>query len=219
MTTPPTRDTSSTGHATAVPSLAWALAGGWCRRRGFAMTGVIQVLEEAGIRPGLGCRSFLQGSLVAAVYASGRNGGWPQLRHKPKVSWKRPPSPTGRFRQLSRGMPAWRCSGAHVKSRQVGGRSIGIPDASLCWHCGHGIWRRFQHVVSARRYGTAVRASRWCRPCSSRFRISGRDYVDGGWYRPRRFVGSSDGAELVVAVDISSPPEGNIFRQHTGCCC
>src|SRR5687768_12814328 len=53
------------------PKLGLALGGG--AARGFAHVGVIQVLEEAGIRPDLVVGTSA-GSLVAALYASGRNG-------------------------------------------------------------------------------------------------------------------------------------------------
>jgi len=53
------------------PRLGLALGGG--AARGFAHIGVIQVLEEAGIRPDLVVGTSA-GSLVAALYAHGKNG-------------------------------------------------------------------------------------------------------------------------------------------------
>ena len=53
------------------PTIGLALGGG--AARGFAHIGVIQVLEEAGIRPDL-IIGTSAGSLVAALYASGKNG-------------------------------------------------------------------------------------------------------------------------------------------------
>ena len=53
------------------PKIGLALGGG--AARGFAHVGVIQVLEEAGLRPDLVVGTSA-GSLVAALYASGRNG-------------------------------------------------------------------------------------------------------------------------------------------------
>ncbi|MBP6357611.1 MAG: patatin-like phospholipase family protein, partial [Burkholderiaceae bacterium] len=53
------------------PRLGLALGGG--AARGFAHVGVIQVLEEAGIKPDLVVGTSA-GSLVAAFYASGKNG-------------------------------------------------------------------------------------------------------------------------------------------------
>ena len=53
------------------PRLGLALGGG--AARGFAHVGVIQVLEQAGIRPDL-VAGTSAGSLVAAFYASGMTG-------------------------------------------------------------------------------------------------------------------------------------------------
>jgi len=53
------------------PRIGLALGGG--AARGFAHVGVIQVLEEAGIRPSL-VAGTSAGSLVAAIYASGKSG-------------------------------------------------------------------------------------------------------------------------------------------------
>ena len=53
------------------PQIGLALGGG--AARGFAHIGVIQVLEEAGIRPDLVIGTSA-GSLVAALYASGKSG-------------------------------------------------------------------------------------------------------------------------------------------------
>ncbi|HZF78191.1 MAG TPA: patatin-like phospholipase family protein, partial [Rubrivivax sp.] len=54
-----------------LPRIGLALGGG--AARGFAHIGVIQVLEEAGIRPDLVVGTSA-GSLVAALYASGKTG-------------------------------------------------------------------------------------------------------------------------------------------------
>ncbi|MBM3386178.1 MAG: patatin-like phospholipase family protein, partial [Betaproteobacteria bacterium] len=53
-----------------VPRIGLALGGG--AARGFAHVGVIQVLEEAGLQPQL-VAGTSAGSLVAALYASGRS--------------------------------------------------------------------------------------------------------------------------------------------------
>ena len=55
----------------APPRIGLALGGG--AARGFAHVGVIQVLEEAGIQPQL-VAGTSAGSLVAAIYASGKKG-------------------------------------------------------------------------------------------------------------------------------------------------
>jgi NTE family protein len=59
--------------------------------------------------------------------------------------------------------------------------------------------------------GTAVRASSAVPAVFQPVRISGRDYVDGGLVSPVPVRAARKmGAELVIAVDISSPPDGNL---------
>ena len=58
------------------PRIGLALGGG--AARGIAHIGVIQVLEEAGIRPSLVVGTSA-GSLVAAIYASDKNGAQLQV--------------------------------------------------------------------------------------------------------------------------------------------
>ena len=59
--------------------------------------------------------------------------------------------------------------------------------------------------------GTAVRASSAVPAVFQPVKISGRDYVDGGLVSPVPVRAARKmGAELVIAVDISSPPEGNL---------
>ena len=71
------------------PRLGLALGGG--AARGFAHIGVIQVLEEAGIRPDLVVGTSA-GSVVAALFATARTpascSAWPRR-------WRRPRSPIG----------------------------------------------------------------------------------------------------------------------------
>jgi NTE family protein len=59
--------------------------------------------------------------------------------------------------------------------------------------------------------GTAVRASSAVPAVFQPVRISGREYVDGGLVSPVPVRAARQmGAELVIAVDISSPPEANL---------
>ena len=74
------------------PTIGLALGGG--AARGFAHIGVIQVLEEAGIRPDLVIGTSA-GSLVAALYASGKNGVGTGTAGA--VDGRVVPSPTGHF--------------------------------------------------------------------------------------------------------------------------
>lgn len=166
--------------------------------------GVIQVLEEAGIRPEL-VTGTSAGSLVAALYASGRQG--PQLQRIADTmdeatfaDWTLP--------LFSRGMLRGDALARYV-SQQVGGRRIeelpmplGILSTDL--HSGQGVL--FQRGDVA----TAVRASSAVPGLFQPVLISGREYVDGGLVAPVPVRQARQmGAELVIAVDISQVPESN----------
>src|SRR6266487_2788668 len=71
VVTPPPADAVAPKPLPRPPRIGLALGGG--AARGFAHIGVIQVLEENGIKPDLVVGTSA-GSLVAALYASGRNG-------------------------------------------------------------------------------------------------------------------------------------------------
>lgn len=184
------------------PRIGLALGGG--AARGFAHVGVIQVLEEAGIRPEL-VAGTSAGSLVAALYASGRQG--PQLQRIADTmdeatfaDWTLP--------LFSRGMLRGDALARYV-SQQVGGRRIeelpmplGILSTDL--HSGQGVL--FQRGDVA----TAVRASSAVPGLFQPVLISGREYVDGGLVAPVPVRQARQmGAELVIAVDISQVPESN----------
>jgi NTE family protein len=185
------------------PRLGLALGGG--AARGFAHVGVIQVLEEAGIRPDLVVGTSA-GSLVAAFYASGKNGVQLQkvaetMEEAAFTDWTLP--------LFSRGMLRGEALARYVTA-QVGSRTIedmpmplGIVATDL--NSGAGVLFRRGDT------GMAVRASSAVPSVFQPVRIAGRDFVDGGLVSPVpvRFAREM-GAELVVAIDISSPPDGNL---------
>lgn len=184
------------------PKIGLALGGG--AARGFAHVGVIQVLEEAGIRPALVVGTSA-GSLVAALYASGKTGAQLQqlaetMEEASFADWMLP--------VFSRGMLRGEAFARYV-SMQVNGRTIeampmplGIVATDL--NSGQGVL--FQRGDTA----SAVRASSAVPAVFQPVKISGREYVDGGLVSPVpvRYARQM-GAELVIAVDISSPPESN----------
>jgi NTE family protein len=185
------------------PRIGLALGGG--AARGFAHVGVIQVLEEAGIRPDL-VAGTSAGSLVAALYASGRNGSQLQriaetMDEAAFADWTLP--------LFNRGMLRGEALARYVH-QQVGGRriedlplSLGILATDL--QTGQGIL--FQRGDIA----TAVRASSAVPGLFHPVRILGRDYVDGGLVAPVPVRQARQmGAELVIAVDISQAPESNL---------
>ena len=184
------------------PRIGLALGGG--AARGFAHIGVIQVLEEAGIRPSLVVGTSA-GSLVAALYASGKNGA--QLQHVAELmeeatfaDWTLP--------MFSRGMLRGEALARYV-SAQVNGRVIEampLPLGIVATDLNSGQGMLFQRGDTA----TAVRASSAVPALFQPVRISGRDYVDGGLVSPVpvRYARQM-GAELIIAVDISDTPESN----------
>jgi len=184
------------------PRIGLALGGG--AARGFAHVGVIQVLEEAGIKPDL-VTGTSAGSLVAALQASGRTGSQLQriadtMDEATFADWTLP--------LFSRGMLRGDALARYV-SQQVGGRRIedlplplGIVATDL--HSGQAVL--FQRGDIA----TAVRASSAVPGLFQPVPISGHEYVDGGLVAPVPVRQARQmGAELVIAVDISQVPETN----------
>ena len=179
-----------------------ALGGG--AARGFAHIGVIQVLEEAGIHPSLVVGTSA-GSLVAAIYASGKTGIQLQkvaetMEEATFTDWTLP--------IFSRGMLRGEALARYV-SVQVNGRLIenmplllGIVATDL--NSGQGVLFQRGDVATAVRASSAVPAL--FRPV----KIAGHEYVDGGLVSPVpvRYARQM-GAELIIAVDISSAPEAN----------
>jgi NTE family protein len=184
------------------PKIGLALGGG--AARGFAHVGVIQVLEEAGLRPDLVVGTSA-GSLVAALYASGRQGRQLQqvaeaLEEAAFTDWTLP--------LFNRGMLRGEALGRYVNA-QVGNKLIeqmamplGIVATDL--NSGQGIL--FQRGDT----GTAVRASSAVPAVFMPVKIGTHEYVDGGLVSPVpvRYARQM-GAEVVIAVDISAAPEGN----------
>jgi NTE family protein len=184
------------------PRIGLALGGG--AARGFAHVGVIQVLEEAGIRPVL-VSGTSAGSLVAAIYASGKNGKQLQqvaetMEEATFADWTLP--------LFNRGMLRGDALAKYVNT-QVGSRLIEdlpLPLGIVATDLNSGQSMLFQRGDT----GTAVRASSSVPAVFQPVRISGRDYVDGGLVSPVPVRAARQmGAELVIAVDISSAPENN----------
>ncbi len=203
---PPAQDLPPPGEPPAAltrpPRIGLALGGG--AARGFAHVGVIQVLEEAGIKPDL-VTGTSAGSLVAALHASGRNGAQLQriaetMDEATFTDWTLP--------LFSRGMLRGDALARYVH-QQVGGRRIedlSLPLGILATDLQSGQGVLFQRGDIA----TAVRASSAVPGLFQPVNISGREYVDGGLVAPVPVRQARQmGAELVIAVDISQQPEAN----------
>jgi len=181
------------------PRIGLALGGG--AARGFAHIGVIQVLEEAGIRPQLVVGTSA-GSLVAALYASGKTGAElgmlaVGMDESAITDWSFPGRGVIRGEALAR----------YVRE-QTGGIAIEkmkLPLGIVATDLDSGQAILFQRGDA----GVAVRASSAVPAVFQPVKIGEREYVDGGLVSPVpvRFARQM-GAELVLAVDITSPPEG-----------
>lgn len=182
------------------PKLGLALGGG--AARGFAHIGVIQVLEENGIKPDLVVGTSA-GSLVAAFYATGKTGAQLQwladsMDESQLTDWTVP--------FMSRGMLRGEALGRYVNSQLNGAKiedmkmPLGIVATDL--QTGDGILFRRGDTA------TAVRASSAVPSVFEPVRIGNKDYVDGGLVSPVpvRFARQM-GADIIIAVDISSRPE------------
>ncbi|MBT0571512.1 patatin-like phospholipase family protein [Curvibacter sp. CHRR-16] len=183
------------------PKVGLALGGG--AARGFAHVGVIQVLEENGITPNL-VAGTSAGSLVAALYASGKTGRQLQqvaegMDESTIADWTLPLFNRG----LLRGEAL-----AKFVNNQVGNKlmeEMPVPLGILATDLSTGNEVLFRRGDT----GTAVRASSSVPGVFQPVKIAGHDYVDGGLVAPVPVSAARKmGADLVIAVDISSPPEG-----------
>jgi len=183
-----------------IPKLGLALGGG--AARGFAHIGVLQVLEEEGIKPTLVVGTSA-GSVVASFYASGKSGQQLQwladtMDESQFTDWANP--------FTGRGMLRGEALGKYINS-QLNGMKIedmkmplGIVATDL--RTGDGVLFRRGDVA------TAVRASSAVPSVFEPVQIGGKDYVDGGLVSPVpvRYARQM-GADVILAIDISSRPE------------
>ena len=182
------------------PRIGLALGGG--AARGFAHIGVIQVLEESGIKPDLVVGTSA-GSLVAALYASGKGGIAlgrlaDSMDESAFTDWAFP------GRGLIRGEALARYVRENTGNRTI--EKLPLPLGIVATDLDSGAPILFQRGDP----GVAVRASSAVPAVFQPVRIGTHEYVDGGLVSPVpvRFARQM-GAELVIAVDISAAPEGN----------
>lgn len=184
------------------PRIGLALGGG--AARGFAHVGVIQVLEEAGIRPAFVVGTSA-GSVVAAIYASGRSGAQLQqiadsMEEASLTDWTLPLFGRG----LLRGDAIARYVNTQVGGRPIESMGITLGIVATDLQTGKGV------VFRRGDTGLAVRASSAVPSVFQPVRIAGREYVDGGLVAPVPVRYTREmGADLVIAVDISNAPKDN----------
>lgn len=185
-----------------LPRVGLALGGG--AARGFAHVGVIQVLEQAGIKPDFVVGTSA-GSLVAALYASGGSAAQLQqvaqdMEEAAFTDWTLPLFSRG----MLRGEALARYVNQQVSHRLIENMPIPLGIVATDLNTGQGVLFRRGDT------GTAVRASSAVPAVFLPVKIGSQEFVDGGLVSPVpvRYARQM-GAEFVIAVDISSAPEGN----------
>jgi NTE family protein len=182
------------------PRIGLALGGG--AARGFAHIGVIQALEENGFAPDLVVGTSA-GSLVAALFASGRTGRElatiaDAMDETAFADWSYP------GRGLIRGEALAKFVRDKTNRRDIEQMKIPLGIAATDLDSGEGVLFRRGDT------GTAVRASSAVPAVFQPVRIGQHEYVDGGLSAPIPVHHARQmGAEFVIAVDISAVPEGN----------
>ena len=163
---------------------------------------MIQVLEENGIKPDL-VTGTSAGSLVAALYASGKSGAElaalaDSMDESAFTDWAFP----GRGLIRGEGLAKY----VREKTRGLQIEQMRVPLGIVATDLDTGEPILFQRGDP----GVAVRASSAVPAVFQPVRIGLREYVDGGLVAPVpvRFARQM-GAELVIAVDISAAPDGN----------
>lgn len=179
------------------PLIAFVLGGGGAR--GFAHTGVLKVLDDAGIRAGLVVGTSA-GSLVGALYAGGiRNHELVEtalaVQRAELVDFVFP----------NRGFVDGDRLQAYINEK-LHGRTIEqleIPFVAVATDLRSGGLVAFNRGDP----GMAVRASCSVPVVFQPTMIEGREYVDGGLVSPvPARVARALGADLVIAVDVSRQP-------------
>lgn len=194
-----TRPDTPAPRAPRKPRVALALGGG--AARGFAHIGVIKALETSGIGVDVVVGTSA-GSVVGALYAAG-HGPFElqklaiQLDEASVTDWSL-------FdRGLIKGEALERFINTHVGGRPIEGLRRRFAAVATDLQSGEPI------VFQRGNTGTAVRASSSIPGVFPPVTIGGREYVDGGLVAPIPARAARGlGADLVIAVDISSRPSG-----------
>jgi len=182
----------------AAPKIALALGGG--AARGFAHVGVIKALEAQGIVPDI-IVGTSAGSVVAALYAGGANGFELQklalsMEDGSVSDWVLPD------RGFIRGEALQNFVNKALVNRPMNALPRKLAVVATDLQTGE------MTVLRSGDVGLAVRASSSVPGVFQPVRIGGREFVDGGLVSPVPAKVARDmGADLVIAVDISSKPK------------
>lgn len=180
------------------PKIALALGGGAVR--GFAHIGVIKTLESHGIYPSIVVGTSA-GSVVGALYAGGYNGFDLQ-----KVAFQLEEGSVSDYalpdRGFIKGEQLQNYINKALQNRPI--ERLSKTFAALATDLQSGEATLFRRGNT----GMAVRASSSVPGVFQPVAINGREYVDGGLSSPVPVKAArSLGADIVIAVDISSKPK------------
>lgn len=180
------------------PKIALALGGGAVR--GFAHIGVIKTLEAHGIVPDMVVGTSA-GSVVGALYAGGYSGFDLQ-----KVAFQLEQDNVSDFALPDRGFIKGEQLQSYInkalRNRPI--ESLNKTFAAVATDLQNGEMMVFRRGNT----GMAVRASSSVPGIFQPVSIGGREYVDGGLTSPLPVrAAHSMGADIVIAVDISSKPK------------
>ena len=179
------------------PKIALVLGGG--AARGYAHVGVIKALESNGIRPDIIVGTSV-GSVVGALYAAGYSGFELQrlaigMDDAMVSDWSLPD------RGFIKGEALQNYVNAVLSNRPIEKLAKTLAVVATDLQTGEAI------VFRTGNAGMAVRASSSVPGIFQPVRINGHDYVDGGLVSPVPVkIARSLGADVVIAVDVSSRP-------------
>lgn len=186
------------------PLVGLALGGG--SARGWAHIGVIEALEEAGVRPDLVCGTSV-GALVGAAYAAGeleRFAQWVRAMRVKDVVALMDVGLTGGVIKGDRLMEYVRST---FVDRPIEDLPMPFAAVATALHSGAEVWLRSGSTVDA------VRASIALPGLFAPARRDGAMLVDGGLVNPVPVsLARAMGADLVIAVDLSSDILGRHLR-------
>lgn len=182
----------------AAPRIGLALGSG--SARGWAHLGVLQALEERGIRPQVVTGASV-GALVAAAYASGQ---WRELetwvRTLTRVDVWRLLDTTFRGGGVMRGNRLMNAIGEQIEDRQIDELPIGFGAVAADLDTGEEIWLRSGSMLAA------VRASSGMPGLFTPMWYQGRWMIDGGVVNPVPVtLCRALGADFVIAVNLNVP--------------
>ena len=180
------------------PTIALVLGSGGAR--GYAHIGVIEILEQRGIKPDF-IVGTSAGSIVGSIYASGKTA---QELREIALNLQ-----VNDVRDFNIGIQGF-FDGAKVENyvnKQVNNHSLeqlSIPMYVVATELKNG----HQVVFNQGNTGQAVRASISIPSMFVPAKIDGKDYVDGGLVSPVPVnVAKELGADIVIAVDILAQPK------------